>query len=210
MSIDPAQALAGLDKEIRICKRCDLFRDARCAVPGEGPVSAEIMFVGEGPGVNEDKQGRPFVGAAGKFLEELLAAAGLTRAEVYITNVVKHRPPNNRDPLPEELAACGVWLNQQLDIINPRMVVTLGRHSLGTFLPGAMISRSHGVLREKDGRFVYPMYHPAAALHRQALRDTLIDDMRKLGQFLQSPRWMRSADRTPEDETPDQLTLFEI
>ncbi|HZS94450.1 MAG TPA: uracil-DNA glycosylase [Chloroflexota bacterium] len=211
MSGDAAAALAGLDREIEGCRRCDLYRTATRAVPGEGPADSDIMLVGEAPGFNEDKQGRPFVGAAGKFLEELLAVAGLTREQVFITNVVKHRPPNNRDPSPDELTACRPWLDRQMEIINPRLIVTLGRFSLGTFLPGSMISKVHGQLREKDGRYYFPMYHPAAALHQQALRATLLSDMERLATFLKSPAWQEGKKATPaspDEDPPEQLSLF--
>src|SRR5690242_8854845 len=129
-----------LNAEVNSCTRCDLHCNTLHGVPGEGPYDADIMLVGEGPGFNEDKQGRPFVGAAGRFLEELLAIAGLQRKDVYITNVVKHRPPNNRDPEPGELAACRPYLERQIALIQPRVIVTLGRFSLGTFFPGDKIS----------------------------------------------------------------------
>jgi DNA polymerase len=168
------------------------------------------MLVGEGPGFNEDRLGRPFVGPAGKFLEELLAIAGLKREDVFITNVVKHRPPNNRDPLPEELLACRTYLERQLSAINPRLVVTLGRFSLGTFFPGSMISKVHGQIREKDGRYYCTMYHPAAALHQQTLRDTLLSDMRKLAEFIHGPLRQTEtvAPESDPDDQPEQLSLF--
>jgi uracil-DNA glycosylase family 4 len=208
---DVANELGRLDKEVRACDRCDLHIGTTNGVPGEGPNDSEIMFVGEAPGFNEDKQGRPFVGAAGKFLEELLAVAGLQRGDVYITNVVKHRPPNNRDPLPAELTACRPYLELQIELINPRVIVTLGRYSLGTFLPGAMISKVHGQLEERQGRYIFPMYHPAAALHQEKLRQTLLDDMKNLAEFLQGPyKQAETAGRSaPEDEDPpEQLNLF--
>src|SRR5947209_7455152 len=157
------------------------------------------MLVGEGPGFNEDKQGRPFVGAAGRFLEELLAIAGLKRSDVYITNVVKHRPPNNRDPLPGELAACRLYLDRQIQLIRPRLIVTLGRHSLATFFPGDLISKLHGQLRQKDGIYFFHMYHPAAALHQDRLRQTLLDDMRKLAEFINGP-FSKAAPPPAEDD----------
>jgi uracil-DNA glycosylase len=201
--------LERIDDEIRTCTLCDLHRTATRGVPGEGPSDAEIMLVGEGPGLNEDRQGRPFVGPAGKFLEELLAIAGLKREDVYITNVVKHRPPNNRDPQPDELIACRPYLQQQLELINPRLVVTLGRFSLGTFFPGNMISKVHGQVREKDGRYYCNMYHPAAALHQQALRDTILADMRKLAEFINGPfRLDNHAVSEPGTDKPEQLSLF--
>jgi DNA polymerase len=151
------------------------------------------------------------VGAAGKFLDELLGIAGLKRSGVFITNVVKHRPPNNRDPLPDELAACRPYLETQIELINPRIIVTLGRFSLGTFFPGSMISKVHGQVREKDGRYFFPMYHPAAALHQERLRQTLIEDMHKLAEFLQGPfaqQEQTTASPESDEEPPEQLSLF--
>ena len=155
------------------------------AVPGEGPDKAEIMLIGEAPGFNEDKQGRPFVGAAGNFLEQLLSFAGLRREDVYITNMVKCRPPNNRDPLPGELAACRKYLDRQIESISPKVVVTLGRHSMVAFLPKETITRAHGRPRSVDGLTLFPMFHPAAALHQQSLRQVIEDDFKKLPALLQ-------------------------
>ncbi|HEX6509117.1 MAG TPA: uracil-DNA glycosylase [Chloroflexota bacterium] len=205
-----------LNAEVNACTRCDLHRGTTHGVPGEGPYDADIMLVGEAPGFNEDKQGRPFVGAAGKFLEELLGIAGLRRSDVYITNVVKHRPPENRDPLPDELAACLPYLQRQIALIQPKLIVTLGRYSLGTFFPGDKISKVHGQVREKDGRSYFNMYHPAAALHQQALRQTLLDDMKRLAAFIEGPM-KETPKKTPagrqggpaEDGTPpEQLSFF--
>jgi DNA polymerase len=206
---DVLAELKRLDEEVETCTRCDLHLNTTHGVPGEGPPGADIMLVGEGPGFNEDKQGRPFVGAAGRFLEELLAIAGLKRTDVYITNVVKHRPPNNRDPLPDELTACRPYLDRQIQLIDPQLIVTLGRHSLGTFFPGTMISKVHGVVREKDGRYIFPMYHPAAALHQDRLRQTLTDDMARLAEFIHGPMARGEARVTQDDaDEPEQLSLF--
>ena len=151
-------------------------------MPGEGPDDAEIMFIGEGPGASEDMQGRPFVGPAGQLLDELLAQAGLSRGAVYITNIVKCRPPKNRDPRPDEVAACRDYLNGQIALINPRVICTLGRPALQTLVdPAAAIGREHGRPRTKDGLLYVPLYHPAAALHKQDLRPALVEDMRRLG-----------------------------
>lgn len=201
-----------LNQEVETCTRCELRCNTMHGVPGEGPYDAAIMLVGEGPGFNEDKQGRPFVGAAGRFLEELLAVAGLTRKEVYITNVVKHRPPHNRDPLPSELAACRPYLERQIALIRPRVIVTLGRHSLGTFCPGTMISKVHGQVHEQSGRHLFHLYHPAAALHQERLRQTLLADMSKLTEFLRQEPQEREYDLAGradvEGEPPEQLSLF--
>jgi DNA polymerase len=153
-------------------------------VPGEGNADADIMCIGEGPGFYEDQQGRPFVGASGKFLDELLAGIGLDRRKVFITNVVKCRPPNNRDPQPEEIEACSKYLNEQIRIIDPKVIVTLGRHSMQRYFPGEAISRVHGQPRRKDERIIVPMYHPAAALHQGNLRMVIEADFRKLPDVL--------------------------
>ena len=203
--------LERLEEEVRACTRCDLHLTANKGVPGDGPADADIMLVGEAPGFNEDKQGRPFVGAAGRFLDDLLGVAGLKRQDVYITNVIKHRPPNNRDPLPNELAACVPYLQRQIELISPRLIITLGRFSLGTFFPGSMISKVHGEIREKDGRYYFAMYHPAAALHQDKLRQTLIDDMKKLGEFIKGPLAGQAKPEPPaagDEEPPEQLSLF--
>ncbi len=180
--------LEELYQQIRQCTDCPLSQTRTQAVPGEGPAAAEIMFIGEGPGFHEDRQGRPFVGPAGKFLEELLASVGLRREEVYITNVVKCRPPNNRDPLPSEVQACRKYLERQLAIIRPRVVVTLGRHSLAWFFPKDSITKVHGQARAKDGILFLHLYHPAAALHLPAMRQTIEEDFRRLPQVLAQAR----------------------
>ena len=164
---------------------CPELRDgATQLVMGDGNLDAEIVFIGEAPGKNEDLQGKPFVGAAGKFLDEMLAAANLDRSDVYITNIVKYRPPNNRDPRPEEKAAFWPYLLRQLEIIQPKVVVTLGRHSGGYFIPDLQISRDHGharTVRFHDREFlVIPLYHPAAALYNGSMRQILLDDFARM------------------------------
>ena len=206
-------ALAQIAKEVSICQKCALYHSRKKAVPGEGPATAEIMFIGEGPGFHENEQGRPFVGAAGQFLDELLAQAGLKRSEVWIGNVVKCRPPGNRDPLPDELAACDEYLERQIAAINPKIVITLGRYSMGKFLPGAKISAVHGQMRRLGHRFVIAMFHPAAALHQGSIRPTIIQDFAQLPKLLEQARAaLKSAPadqpvKGPEDE-PKQLNLF--
>ena len=159
---------------------------AKNAVPGEGNPDADIVFVGEGPGKDEDEQGRPFVGAAGKFLTELIGSIGLSRDDVYIANLVKHRPPGNRDPLPDELKAYTPWLDEQIAIIEPKLIVTLGRFSMAYFLKeGLSISQIHGQPKRKEGRVIMPMYHPAAALYRGDLRPVLMADFAKILKTLQ-------------------------
>jgi DNA polymerase len=157
-----------------------ICNDATNLVPGDGSPDAEVVIVGEAPGASEDKQGRPFVGRAGKLLDALLAEAGLARADVFVTNVVKARPPGNRDPKADEVAHHLPWLLAQLDVIEPKLVVPLGRHALGRFDAEAKISEVHGRVLERDGRTLFPMYHPAAALHNQSLRATLHEDARAL------------------------------
>jgi uracil-DNA glycosylase family 4 len=180
------EMLREIAAEIRGCTRCALCRGRTVAVPGEGPPDADIMFVGEGPGFQEDQQGRPFVGPAGALLSELLQQAGLRRERVFITNLVKCRPPGNREPTPEEVVACRDYLNAQIALINPGVLCTLGRPALQTLVnPQASISREHGVQRHVDGILFVPLYHPAAALHRQDLRPALVEDMRKLKLILE-------------------------
>jgi uracil-DNA glycosylase family 4 len=183
------QKLEKLARQIKVCTRCELHRSRTEAVPGEGPIHAEIMFIGEGPGASEDKQGRPFVGASGKFLNQLLEQAGVTRADVWITNVVKCRPPGNRDPLPDEIDICtGNYLQHQIEIVNPSIIVTLGRHSMGLFFKGAKITQIHGQMRQVGERFVIPMFHPAAALHQLSLKETIMADFAKLPELLKEAR----------------------
>lgn len=183
------QKLEKLARQIKVCTRCELHRSRTEAVPGEGPTHAEIMFIGEGPGANEDKQGRPFVGASGKFLDQLLEQAGVTRTDVFITNVVKCRPPGNRDPLPDEIEICtSNYLQHQIEIVNPSIIVTLGRHSMGLFFKGAKITQIHGQMRKVRDRFVIAMFHPAAALHQLSLRETIMADFAKLPELLKEAR----------------------
>jgi DNA polymerase len=182
---DQAIALKQLGEQIAVCPNCALSRTRTRAVPGEGNPDADIVFIGEGPGFHEDQQARPFVGAAGKFLDELLASIGLNRKDVYICNVIKCRPPNNRDPLPGEIEACKPWLEEQLGVIRPKVIVTLGRFSMTRYFPGQAISRIHGQPRRVDGVMVVPMYHPAAALHQASLRRTIMEDFKKLPGLVQ-------------------------
>jgi uracil-DNA glycosylase family 4 len=197
--------LTQLHEEISKCQRCILSESRKNPVPGEGPENAQLVFVGEGPGFHEDQQGRPFVGAAGHFLEELLEDIHLTRADVFICNVIKCRPPGNRDPLPEEIEACKPFLDRQIQIISPQMIVTLGRFSMERYFPGAKISQVHGQPRRIGGIIYYPMYHPAAALHQPKWRQVVKDDMLKI------PQLLAQADSIAEVELPEdaeQLSLF--
>lgn len=166
----------------KICP--ELAAGATQLVFGDGSADAQLVFIGEAPGKNEDLQGLPFVGAAGKFLTEMLAGIGLERSDVYITNIVKYRPPNNRDPLPSEKQAFLPFLQAQLDVIKPKLVVTLGRHSMDSLLPGLQISQCHGQAKRYNGQVYMPLFHPAAALYNGGLRQTLIDDFNKIPKVL--------------------------
>lgn len=208
------ETLKQIAAEVSACTSCTLHKTRNKSVPGEGPANSEIMFIGEGPGFHENEQGRPFVGAAGQFLDQLLAQAGVTRPEVWIGNVVKCRPPNNRDPMPEELAACNVYLERQIAAINPRIIVTLGRFSMGRFMPGAKISQIHGQMRKVGSRFVIAMFHPAAALHNVNIKPQILSDFAKLPQLLEVARKelakTGSAHEKEEElkEEPKQLSMF--
>lgn len=182
-----------LYQRIRTCPLCPLAATRTNAVPGEGPLDAEVMLIGEAPGLNEDKQGRPFVGQAGQFLSELLAAAGLRREDVYICNVLKCRPPGNRDPLPGEIDACRDYLDEQIDLVDPLVIVTLGRYSMAKFFPRQSISRIHGQPKEIAGTWYVPMYHPAAALHQGNLREPMLNDFRKLPAIVERARAARRS-----------------
>jgi uracil-DNA glycosylase family 4 len=198
-------ALTDLYEEIANCQRCILSQARQRVVPGEGPEGAEIVFIGEAPGFHEDQQGRPFVGPAGQLLEQLLDNIGLKREDVYICNVIKCRPPRNRDPLPEEIETCRPYLDRQIELIAPRMIVTLGRISMERYFPGAKISHIHGQPRKVGGIIYYPMYHPAAALHQPRWRQVINEDMLKI------PQLLAEADNIAETEPPqnaEQLSLF--
>ncbi len=195
-----------LAEAIRACTACPLHRSARQAVPGEGSAESGIFFLGEAPGYHEDLRGRPFVGPAGQLLDELLADIGLDRSKVFITNVVRHRPPENRDPLPEEVSACDMWLRRHIEVLKPRVIVTLGRHAMGRFLPGESISRIHGRPRTVNGLTVFPVYHPAAVLHQPALRGALAGDFAALALLLASE--VVAKEQVGEKKTADQMTLF--
>ncbi len=198
-----------IGREVSVCTDCALSRTRTRAVPGEGPENAEIALIGEAPGFNEDKQGRPFVGAAGHFLEQLLALADLRREDVYITNTVKCRPLNNRDPLPGEMAACRKYLDRQLEVISPKVVVTLGRHSLGAFLPKEAIGKARGRPRNVNGTILFPMYHPAAALHQQSLRKVIEEDIQKLPALLRElPTAQEEASAAQGEPEGEQLSMF--
>lgn len=203
--------LLEIAKEIVVCPRCELSRTRTKAVPGEGNPNARIMLIGEGPGWHEDQQGRPFVGNAGKFLNELLAIAGVKREDVFITNVVKCRPPGNRDPLPDEIAACApYYLDRQIETIDPDVIVTLGRFSMARWFPGERISKIHGQPKKVGKRLIVPMYHPAAALHQSALRGAIEEDFAKLPKFLAEVERERikGEESAPAQAPVNQMKLF--
>ena len=210
------ETLDRIAREVSVCTKCALHESRKKAVTGEGPADAEIMFIGEGPGFHENEQGRPFVGASGKFLDQLLEQAGLTRADVFIANVVKCRPPANRDPQPEELQICNQYLEEQIQAINPSIIVTLGRISMGKYFPGAKITSVHGQMQNIDGRFIIPMYHPSAALHQPALRPSILADFAKLPDQLNEALDALGRKKikqkknmvSQETEKPKQLSLF--
>jgi len=196
-------ALSELYQEITLCQQCEIAKYRNKVVPGEGAEDARIMFIGEAPGWHEDQLGRPFVGPAGKFLDELLASIGLRREQVYIANVIKCRPQGNRDPLPMEIQNCRKWLEHQIELIHPKMVVTLGRYSMAMFFPGKSISKIHGTAQKQDDIIYYAMYHPAAALHQQSLRSAIEEDMLKIPSLLAEAETIKE-----EEKQPQQLTMF--
>jgi len=217
------EALNTIRQEVRNCKACKLSENRKNAVPGEGPANAEVMFIGEGPGFHENEQGKPFVGQAGHLLDQLLEAAGLQREEVYITNVVKCRPPENRDPEPDELAVCRHFLDRQIEAIKPKVIVTLGRFSMARFIENGKIGAIHGKAHRMEDQLVVTMYHPAAALHQPGLKSTLMADFAGIRSFLEKARKdekttkpapvapqpvSTKAEQTPENINPEQLSLF--
>ncbi|HEX2515146.1 MAG TPA: uracil-DNA glycosylase [Chloroflexota bacterium] len=191
------EALEEIAAQVRRCQLCPLYKGALKGVPGEGDPQAEVMLIGEAPGWHENQQGRPFVGAAGQFLTDLLRSVGLRREQVFIGNVIKHRPPDNRDPLPDELRACLPYLDRQIEIIDPKVIVTLGRFSMARFFPGEKISRVHGVARRHGDRLILPLYHPAAALHQGSLRRVVEEDFKRLPDVLEQARKLAPATPAP-------------
>lgn len=216
--MDAAEVLQEIARQVKECKKCDLHFSRKNSVPGEGLTDAEVMLIGEGPGFYENEQGRPFVGSAGKFLDELLEKGGLNRSTVFITNIVKCRPPGNRDPMPEELAACNDYLEEQIRTIDPLVIVTLGRFSMARYIQNVRISDIHGKPRWIKDRLIVPMYHPAAALHQPSLRTTVERDFTHLAEWLDQARRKRGVQAAPvppaaatekaEDEKPTQLSFF--
>ena len=209
-----AAALSAVAADAAACTRCDLHRGARQAVPGTGNPHAEIMLIGEAPSQFDDRSGAPFSGPSGGFLDELLALIALRRDEVFLTNIVKHRVPGSRELAPGEIHACAPYLTRQIAALNPTLVVTLGRGALRHFIPTGRISQLHGQARVVQGRMVVAMYNPAAALHQEALRQTVVDDFRRaIPAALAEARRLAAAGApgptpTPDDDAPQQMTLF--
>ena len=199
------EELLAVAEEVSGCEKCKLHHSRKLAVPGEGPGDAQIMFIGEGPGFHENEQGRPFVGAAGNFLEDLLGKIGLKREEVFIGNVVKCRPPGNRDPEAEEIEACSEYLQRQIAAINPAVIVTLGRFSMARYFPNQKISQIHGKPKEIDGQLIVPFYHPAAALHQPSLRSVVEEDFKRLPELIEERAAVTKPDEPPDAE---QLSMF--
>jgi DNA polymerase len=210
MHVKADETLKQIAVEVNTCTKCELHHSRKRGVPGAGPANAEIMFIGEGPGFHENEQGLPFVGAAGKFLDELLTSINLKRSEVFITNVVKCRPPGNRDPQADELSACNEYLERQIQAINPKVIVTLGRFSMTRFLPNAKISNVHGQAMQIKGRLVVAMYHPAAALHQRSLKATIEADFARLPELITGASQMpeKPERQSEEKKEPKQLSLF--
>ena len=202
-AVNPWPTLENVADAVLTCRNCQLCEARVNAVPGDGLPSASVMFIGEGPGKNEDEQGLPFVGRAGQLLNELLELVPLRRDDVYITNVVKCRPPGNRDPRPDEVAACMPYLERQIELIDPRVIVTLGRHALTHFYPDGKISRDHGQFIDLGSRVLLPLYHPAAALRNSGLKQVLADDIRRIPQAMV---WTLKPKRAPAAESPDDAT----
>ncbi len=208
--VGPMDTLERVAQLVRTCTDCPLGRGRTNAVPGEGNPQAEVMFIGEGPGYQEDRQGRPFVGPAGKLLEGLLASIGTHRDDVFIANMVKCRPPDNRDPSPAEMTACTKYLDRQIELVNPKLIVTLGRFAFGRYFPGEGITKARGKLREKDGRKIFPVLHPAAVLRREELRPTMIEDFKAISEILEGGTEDTGNEpgvTAPEAPQPAQLSL---
>lgn len=201
--------------EVSTCSKCKLCKGRTKAVPGEGSPNAKILFIGEGPGFHEDQQGRPFIGPAGQFLDELLASINLKRSDIFIANVVKCRPPANRDPEPSEIAACNDYLDRQIAALNPQVIVSLGRFSMAKFFAGEKIGTIHGRAHRREGYICIAMYHPAAGLHKPELKDVIREDFKKIpliiaeAERLAAERPLRLVQASqPKKEPPQQLSLF--
>ena len=198
-----------LVQRISTCEKCGLSQGRNRSVPGDGALDSDIMFIGEGPGFHEDRQGLPFVGQAGNLLNEMLSSIGLSRKDVYITNMVKCRPPNNRDPFPVEIRSCSPYLDAQIELIQPKVIVTLGRYSFAKFFPNESISKARGRPRDWQGLVIYPMYHPAAALHNPGLRPALQRDFSALPGLIREVAERQATSEMPVQEPVQQLSMFE-
>lgn len=203
-----ASSLEAIAGEVRNHCCCRLGQTRTQGVPGEGDAHAEILLVGEAPGYNEDQQGKPFVGNAGQFLNEMLQASGYSRDDVFITNIVKCRPPNNRDPEADEIAACHFYLQAQIALIKPLLIVCLGRHSMNYFLPGLRISQVHGQPKRRGNQVILPLYHPAAALHNASLRATLLEDFARIPAIIKKIKETNNETTSQTGPSDQQLTLL--
>lgn len=214
MADERAEALTKIAAEIRTCTLCDLHKNRTRAVPGAGDIQTDIMFIGEGPGYHEDQQGLPFVGRSGTYLEALLKLIKLTRDDVFITNVVKCRPPENRDPLPAEINTCKPYLDQQIDLIDPLIIVTLGRFSMARYFPNGRITQIHGQAKIENGRAYYPLFHPAAVLRNPGLQSQMEADFKRIPEVVDKVRALRDQGQKPTDSAgedappPQQMSLF--
>lgn len=211
----PEDMLSQVAQEVSSCTKCPLHHSRKRAVPGEGPANTDMMFIGEGPGFHENEQGRPFVGAAGKYLDELLGLAGTHRSKVFITNVVKCRPPGNRDPETSEILACSHYLDRQIESIQPKIIITLGRFSMARYLPNAKISAIHGKATMINNQLIVAMYHPAAALHQPSLKSAIEADFSHLPVIINQINLSKieqptvpSTGEEKEQTEPKQLSLF--
>ena len=204
--MDKENLLKSLSMKINECKRCSLWKNAFHAVPGEGNPNAKVLFLGEAPGFHEDQQGRPFVGQAGKLLTSLLELIGMKRDQVFITNVIKHRPPDNRDPSQNEIGSCNIWVDSQIEIIKPTVIVTLGRYSLNKFLKGAKISNAHGKPIRLSSKVILPMYHPAAALRSEFIASQFKRDFQINEGLLKDPD--NEIEKISKEADENQMSLF--
>lgn len=209
------QALEAIVAEVAVCQACALHRGRKQTVPGDGSMSADLMFIGEAPGASEDEQGLPFVGRSGQYLNQLLDLIGLKRSEVFIANVVKCRPPDNRDPLPDEMDACRAYLDRQIELINPIMIATLGRFSMARYFPDGKITKIHGQPKIEEGRIYFPLFHPAAILRNPQMRPAMEDDFRRIKQLLDQVKSgelalgdEKPAVAPPPTDPPQQMNLF--
>lgn len=206
MTQPSSKSLTALAKAVEACQKCPLGGTRSHTVPGEGTSDANLFFIGEAPGHKEDQQGVPFVGAAGGLLDSLLDEISLSRSDIFITNMVKCRPPDNRDPLPEEISACSQYLESQISIVSPKVIVTLGRHAFNRFFPGESIMQARGKIRSFGQHRIFPILHPAAALYRRELRSVLEEDFARLGELLHELEPL--AKESPDGGNSEQLTMF--